>query len=172
MPDNCPYCGSTVNFGLRFCVVCGREVGASNKIGSVSIRGGGAREADLTRRLDEDALEAQKYSKRKSLRFKKHVRGLSQTIMYGFIAGALFFCAIRLVSDAAFPGTVKRVLNPLVHPFIGSSKGAMHAAPEEGKTDTAHAHTKGSKKTSHKHARSTNTPHTHNRRVGACIVPQ
>jgi|SRR5271170_2443907 len=160
MPGNCPYCGSTVNFGLQFCVVCGRHVGGSNKIGSVSIRGGGAREADLTSRLDEGALEAQKYSKRKSLRFKKHVRSLSQTIMYGFIAGALFFCAIRFAIDAAFPGTVKRVLNPLLHPFIKHSKEVINATTEEGERDTTHARTKGSKKTSRKRARShKQTPH-------------
>ncbi len=117
MSANCPYCGATLNFGLKFCVVCGRQSAATNKMGGTVLKTG-ARQADMTRRIDEEFMAAQVRSKRKALRFRKSIRTLGQTIFYGFIAGTLFFCAVRFALESVFPGSIKRVVVPLVEPFL------------------------------------------------------
>ena len=115
MSASCSYCGASLNFGLKFCVVCGRQtIAALNKMGGIK---SGVRQGDSTRRL-ADTKEAQTYrSKKRSLRFRKSIRTLSQTIFYGFIAGALFFCAARVTLQALYPGRVNRMVAPIFEQF-------------------------------------------------------
>ena|SRR5579883_262478 len=115
MAGSCSYCGATLNFGLKFCVVCGRQtIAALNKMGGLK---SGVRHGDSTRRMD-DRQGSQDYRRRKkSLRARKGIRTLSQTIFYGFVAGALFFCAVRVTLQALFPGKVNRLVAPMFEPF-------------------------------------------------------
>ncbi len=121
MSSNCPYCGATLNFGLKFCVVCGRQTAATNKMGG-SILKAGARQMDMTRRIDEDTAAAHVRTKRHALRFRKGVRTLGQTIFYGFIAGSLFFCAVRFAVEAVFPGGVPHAIPKMKIPFVPVNK--------------------------------------------------
>jgi len=115
MAASCSYCGASLNFGLKFCVVCGRQtIAALNKMGGIK---SGVRHGDMTRRMS-DTKDAQFYRGRKrSLRFRKSIRTLSQTIFYGFVAGALFFCAVRVTLQALFPGRVNRLVAPIFEPY-------------------------------------------------------
>ena len=116
MAASCSYCGATLNFGLKFCVVCGRQtIAALNKMGGIKT---GVRHGDMTRRMGE-SQSAQLYRNRKrSLRFRKNIRTLSQTVFYGFIAGALFFCAIRFTLQTLAPGRVNRLVAPIFEPIM------------------------------------------------------
>jgi hypothetical protein len=151
MSANCPYCGSNVNFGLKFCVVCGHQIAFSQKMGSSSVRIG-AREADSTQRIDDDLVTDQKSSKRKSLRFNKGFRSLGQTIMYGFIAGALFFTAIKFALEASFPTAIKRVFgNPLESLLHGKKRDKL--TTKDDSETASRPHTKPLKKPIHKRGR-------------------
>ena len=97
--------------------MCGRHVSANNKMGGTAVKSG-MRESDMTHRIDEDFMQAQKQSKRRALRFRRSVRTLGQTVFYGFVAGALFFCAVRFALEAAFPGSIQRFVVPLVEPVF------------------------------------------------------
>jgi hypothetical protein len=92
------------------------------------------RDSDTTRRIDEDFVAAQKQSKRRALRFRRGVRTLGQTIFYGFVAGALFFCAVRFALEAAFPGTIQRFVGPIVEPVLHTADG-LTAAKKDNDTD-------------------------------------
>jgi len=128
MSSNCPYCGATLNFGLKFCVVCGRQTAATNKMGG-SILKSGARQMDSTRRIDEDTASALVRNKRHALRFRKGVRTLGQTIFYGFVAGSLFFCAVRFAVEAVFPAGMPHVMPKMKIPFV-----PVNADEDEGET--------------------------------------
>jgi hypothetical protein len=154
MPGNCPYCGATINFGLRFCVVCGRHVSANNKMGGTAVKSG-MRESDMTHRIDEDFMQAQKQSKRRALRFRRSVRTLGQTVFYGFVAGALFFCAVRFALEAAFPGSIQRFVVPLVEPVFRPTDNFQIVKKDDDSSSankakpTKHGHGKHSKKPQH-----------------------
>ncbi|PWU00681.1 MAG: hypothetical protein C5B53_03715 [Candidatus Melainabacteria bacterium] len=114
MAASCSYCGATLNFGLKFCVVCGRQtIAALNKMGGIK---SGVRHADTTKRMS-DQQSAQTRSKRRALRFRRGIRTLSQTVFYGFVAGALFFCAVRVTLQALFPGKVNHLVAPILQPL-------------------------------------------------------
>jgi len=109
MTASCPYCGATLNFGLKFCVVCGRQTtSALNKMGSIKTN---VRNSDVTRRLEENNVRESPREKTKSLRFRNDIRTLSQTIFYGLIVGALFFCAVRLVLESYAPANVRHIFS-------------------------------------------------------------
>lgn len=114
MPASCPYCGATLNFGLKFCVVCGRHTSAAD----MSKMGGGLKsgikQADLTRRLDDNLSAGDFERARKPTRLRKHIRSLSEHIFYVFIGAALFFCAIRFTLQTYFPGRIHKVLVPIL----------------------------------------------------------
>jgi len=112
----------------------------------------GVRESDMTHRIDEDFIAAQKQSKRRALRFRRSVRTLGQTVFYGFVAGALFFCAVRFALEAAFPGSIQRFVVPLVEPVFRPSDGTMAVVKKDSDTDGA-AHAKSTKKTHGKHGK-------------------
>ena len=114
MAASCSYCGATLNFGLKFCVVCGRQtIAALNKMGGIK---SGGRHGDSTRRM-ADNQSTQNRNRKRALRFRKGIRTLSQTVFYGFVAGALFFCAVRVTLQAFFPGKVNRLVAPIFQPL-------------------------------------------------------
>jgi hypothetical protein len=116
MAASCSYCGATLNFGLKFCVVCGRQtILALNKMGGIK---SGIRHADMTRRLGDSQSALIYRSRKRSLRFRKSIRTFTQTIFYGFIVGALFFCAIRFTLQTLFPGRVNRLVAPIFEPLL------------------------------------------------------
>jgi hypothetical protein len=96
----------------------------------------GVRESDMTHRIDEDFVAAQKQSKRRALRFRRSVRTLGQTVFYGFVAGALFFCAVRFALEAAFPGSIQRFVVPLVEPVFKTNDGSIEVVKKDGDGDT------------------------------------
>lgn len=114
MPASCPYCGATLNFGLKFCVVCGRHTSANE----MSKMGGGLKsgikQQDMTRRLDENLSSNDFNSSRKPTRFRKHVKSVSEHMVYLFIGIALFFCAIRFTVQTWFPHKIHTVLAPIL----------------------------------------------------------
>src|SRR6516165_2263329 len=145
MAASCSYCGASLNFGLKFCVVCGRQtIAALNKMGGIK---SGVRHGDMTRRMS-DTKDAQFYRGRKrSLRFRKSIRTLSQTIFYGFVAGALFFCAVRVTLQALFPGRVNRLVAPIFEPYTphqteeskeGQTAISMRLLPFTGESNYSH----------------------------------
>jgi hypothetical protein len=97
----------------------------------------GVRESDMTHRIDEDFVAAQKQSKRRALRFRRSVRTLGQTVFYGFVAGALFFCAVRFALEAAFPGSIQRFVVPLVEPVFRPSDGTTSVVKKDGTDSSA-----------------------------------
>ena len=114
MPASCPYCGATLNFGLKFCVVCGRHTSANE----MSKMGGGLKsgikQQDMTRRLDDNLSSNDFNSSRKPTRLRKHVKSMSEHLIYIFIGVALFFCAIRFTVQTWFPHKIHTVLAPIL----------------------------------------------------------
>ena len=102
MSGSCPYCGAKLNYGIKFCVVCGRPIQGAE---ASRIGGGmrtGIRPADVTRRL-EDLMTAARFK-----RSKRQVN-LDQSVhfftlnAFSVVAGiALLFCAIKLSLDGGF----------------------------------------------------------------------
>lgn len=114
MPASCPYCGATLNFGLKFCVVCGRHTSASDMSKMGGGLKGGIRQQDMTRSLDEN-LGASDFAKaRKSTPFGRHFKSLSEMAVYLFIGVALFFCAVRFTVQTWFPHRIHSVLAPIL----------------------------------------------------------
>src|SRR6516165_2684874 len=144
MAASCSYCGATLNFGLKFCVVCGRQtIAALNKMGGIK---SGGRHGDSTRRM-ADNQSTQNRNRKRALRFRKGIRTLSQTVFYGFVAGALFFCAVRVTLQAFFPGKVNRLVAPIFEPYTphqteeskeGQTAISMRLLPFTGESNYSH----------------------------------
>jgi hypothetical protein len=116
MSGTCPYCGAPLNFGLKFCIVCGRQSGdVVNKMGNLRT---GTRQAEAARRVDETGQAVEYQIQKKTLRFGNKVRVLLQTIMYGFIAGTLFFCSVKVALEADVTDRVKRIVAPIIEPIV------------------------------------------------------
>ncbi len=113
MPASCPYCGAILNFGLKFCIVCGRHT-TSNEISKLGGLKSGIRQQDLTRRLDDNLSSSDFEKARQSTKLRRHVRSLSEQLFYLLIGATLFFCAIRFTLQAYFPGRAHRILAPLL----------------------------------------------------------
>jgi hypothetical protein len=114
MPASCPFCGATLNFGLKFCVVCGRHT-THSEISKLSGLRGGIRQGDATRRLDE-AMSASDFAKTRTKpgRLSRHIRSIGEQIFYVLIGLTLFFCAVRFTLSTYFPGKVHQVLAPIL----------------------------------------------------------
>jgi hypothetical protein len=114
MPASCPYCGATLNFGLKFCVVCGRHTSSSE----MSKLGGGLKsgikQQDMTRRLDDNLSSSNFERARKPTKLRKHVKSLTEHLVYVFIGLALFFCAVRFTVQTWFPDKIHKVLAPIL----------------------------------------------------------
>lgn len=114
MPASCPYCGATLNFGLKFCVVCGRHTSTSEMTKLGGGLKGGMKQQDMTRRLDDNLSAGDFERARRPTRFRKHVKSLSEKAFYVFIGMALLFCAVRFTLQTFFPGKIHGVLAPIL----------------------------------------------------------
>ena len=114
MPASCPFCGTTLNFGLKFCVVCGRHTTSSEmtKMGGLK---SGIKQAESTRRLD-DSISSSDFetSRKKPVGLARHIRSLGEHLFYVLIGVTLFFCAIRYTLQNYFPGRVHQLLAPIL----------------------------------------------------------
>lgn len=135
MPASCPYCGATLNFGLKFCVVCGRHTSAAD----MSKMGGGLKsgikQADLTRRLDDNLSAGDFERARKPTKLRKHIRSLSEHLFYLFIGAALFFCAIRYTLQTYFPGRIHKVLVPILGKHTAAVEQTLTGQPPDETID-------------------------------------
>lgn len=116
MSGTCPYCGAPLNFGLKFCIVCGRQSGdVVTKMGNLRA---GARQAEAAKRGDDSGQQVDYQIQKKTLRFGNKVRVLLQTMIYGFIAGTLFFCAVKLALEVDISERVQRIAAPIIEPIV------------------------------------------------------
>jgi hypothetical protein len=113
MPASCPYCGATLNFGLKFCVVCGRHTSAGEMVRMGGLKSG-IKQEDATKRLDDNLSTSDFERTRQPTRFRRNVRSLSAQIATLIISVALFFCAVRFTLVTYFPGKVHRILAPIL----------------------------------------------------------
>lgn len=74
----------------------------------------GIKQADMTRRLDDNLSANNFNSSRKPTRFRKHVKSMSEHAIYIFIGVALFFCAVRFTVQTWFPHKIHTVLAPIL----------------------------------------------------------
>jgi hypothetical protein len=114
MSASCPFCGTNLNFGLKFCVVCGRHTTSSD----ISRLGGlktGVKQSEKTRSLD-DAISSSDFEKArtKPISLFKHIRSIGEQLFYVFIGLTLFFCATRFTLQNYFAGKVHQILVPLL----------------------------------------------------------
>lgn len=124
MSGSCPYCGAKLNYGIKFCVVCGRPIQASE---TTKMGGGmraGIRPADVTRRL-EDLMTAARFK-----RSKRQVN-LDQSVhffslkAFSIVTGiALLFCAVKLSIDGGFINKNQQMVAPInkILTDIGANK--------------------------------------------------
>ncbi|HEY9713618.1 MAG TPA: hypothetical protein V6C72_09115 [Chroococcales cyanobacterium] len=82
---------------------------------------GGIKQADMTRRLDENLSAGDFERARGSSRLRRQFRSLSEQLFYIFIGIALLFCAARFTLTTWFPGKVHDVL----HPILGRNSAAI-----------------------------------------------
>ena len=116
MSGSCPYCGAKLNYGIKFCVVCGRPItgqdsGKTSKMGS-GMRSG-IRPADVTRRLDDLMTVARfKHSKRTTT-LDSNMRWVSLNFVSVALGIALFFCAVKISLDGGLVKKSDRAISPL-----------------------------------------------------------
>ncbi len=111
MSASCPYCGAKLNYGLKFCVVCGRHISGVER-GKIGGLRGGLRQADITRRLDELITVARFKKAKRQTTIGTGIRWLSINIFYLFVGIGLFFCAAKYAVEAFFPGEAQRIVKP------------------------------------------------------------
>ncbi len=112
MSGSCPYCGAKLNYGIKFCVVCGRPIQGAE---ASRIGGGmrtGIRPADVTRRL-EDLMTAARFKRSKrQVNLDQSVHFFSLNA-FSVVAGiALLFCAIKLSLDGGFINKNQKMVAP------------------------------------------------------------
>ncbi len=107
MSGSCPYCGAKLNYGIKFCVVCGRPITGQESAGS-KMGGGmrsGIRPADVTRRLDDLMTVARFRRSKRTTSLDTNVRWLGLNGVSVALGVVLFFCAVKISLDG---GLVKR----------------------------------------------------------------
>ncbi|MBX9941499.1 MAG: hypothetical protein K2Y32_19705 [Candidatus Obscuribacterales bacterium] len=113
MSGSCPYCGAKLNYGIKFCVVCGRPIQG----GDVGRIGGGMktgiRPADVTRRL-EDLMTAARFKRSKrQVNLDQQVHFFSLNV-FSIVTGiALLFCAVKLSLDGGFITKENKMVAPI-----------------------------------------------------------
>jgi hypothetical protein len=114
MPAACPFCGTTLNFGLKFCVVCGRHT-TSNEMTKMGGLKSGIKQGESTRRLDESISSSDfETSRKKPLRLARHLKSIGEQLFYVLIGVTLLFCAFRFALQTWFPGKVHQLLAPIL----------------------------------------------------------
>jgi hypothetical protein len=115
MAGSCPYCGAKLNYGIRFCVVCGRPINGQESARPGSGLRSGIRPADVTRRLEDLMTVAKfKHSKR-AVEVHKRMRWLSFNIVSVAVGVVLFFVAVKISID----GGMFKKNNSMISPFAG-----------------------------------------------------
>jgi hypothetical protein len=112
MSGSCPYCGAKLNYGIKFCVVCGRPIAGpdTGKVGS-GMRSG-IRPADVTRRLDDLMTVARFRRSKRSTNIDRTMRWFSLNAMSIVVGVCLFFCAIKLSLDGGLISKHDRMIQP------------------------------------------------------------
>jgi hypothetical protein len=113
MSGSCPYCGAKLNYGIKFCVVCGRPIQG----GDVGRIGGGMktgiRPADVTRRL-EDLMTAARFKRSKrQVNLDQQVHFFSLNVFSIVTGVALLFCAVKLSLDGGFITKENKMVAPI-----------------------------------------------------------
>lgn len=113
MSGSCPYCGAKLNYGIKFCVVCGRPIAGpdTGRVGS-GMRSG-IRPADVTRRLDDLMTVARFRRSKRSTSIDRTMRWFSLNAMSITVGICLFFCAIKLSLDGGLISRHDRMVAPL-----------------------------------------------------------
>jgi hypothetical protein len=113
MSGSCPYCGAKLNYGIKFCVVCGRPIAGpdTGRVGS-GMRSG-IRPADVTRRLDDLMTVARFRRSKRSTSVDRTMRWFSLNAMSITVGICLFFCAVKLSLDGGLISRKDRMIAPL-----------------------------------------------------------
>jgi hypothetical protein len=74
----------------------------------------GIKQQDMTRRLDDNLSSSNFERARKPTKLRKHVKSLTEHLVYVFIGLALFFCAVRFTVQTWFPDKIHKVLAPIL----------------------------------------------------------
>lgn len=113
MSGGCPYCGAKLNYGIRFCVVCGRPISGQDASKVTGGMRGGMRPADITRRL-EDLMTVAKFKKSKrATHVDQNLRWLSLNFVSITMGILLFFVAVKISID----GGMFKKTDSIVSPF-------------------------------------------------------
>lgn len=113
MSGSCPYCGAKLNYGIKFCVVCGRPISTQD---AGRVGGGmrsGIRPADVTRRL-EDLMTAARFKRSKrTTHLDQQIHFVGLNAFSVVLAIALLFCAVKLSLDGGFLQKDNRMVAPI-----------------------------------------------------------
>lgn len=144
MSASCPYCGAKLNYGLKFCVVCGRHITGVER-GKIGGLRGGLRQADITRRLDELITVARFKKSKRQTTIGTGIRWLSINIFYMFVGIGLFFCAAKYAVEAFFPGQAERIVKPFQDLLPKGPDQTASSSTKAGGQKKKGADTKGTK---------------------------
>jgi hypothetical protein len=116
MSGSCPYCGAKLNYGIKFCVVCGRPIAGpdTGKAGAGGMRSG-IRPADVTRRLDDLMTVARFRRSKRSTHLDRGMRWFSLNAVSIAVGVCLFFCAVKMSLDGGLVSKKDKLIAPLEH---------------------------------------------------------
>lgn len=113
MSGSCPYCGAKLNYGIKFCVVCGRPIAGPDTGRAGSGMRSGIRPADVTRRLDDLMTVARFRRSKRSTSVDRTMRWFSLNAMSITVGICLFFCAVKLSLDGGLISRKDRIIAPI-----------------------------------------------------------
>ena len=117
MTAACPYCGSPLNLGLKFCVVCGRQASPSAKTKMGKLKGG-SRHAGMTKPLDDSGRSGLFNHSKREFKFSLWFHYIALNCLYLIIAIMLLYCAGRFALELASQGQIHRLISPLINSAI------------------------------------------------------
>ena len=117
MSGSCPYCGAKLNYGIKFCVVCGRPIAGPDTGKSGGGMRSGIRPADVTRRLDDLMTVARFRRSKRSTSMDRTMRWFSLNALSIAIGIGLFFCAIKLSLDGGLISRKDKIVAPFEQMF-------------------------------------------------------
>jgi hypothetical protein len=136
MSGSCPYCGAKLNYGIKFCVVCGRPIAGPDTGKSGGGMRSGIRPADVTRRLDDLMTVARFRRSKRSTNMDRTMRWFSLNAMSITVGICLFFCAVKLSLDGGLISRKDRIIAPLeqILTTIGIKDNTKKAVKSEKKS--------------------------------------
>lgn len=159
MSASCPYCGAKLNYGIKFCVVCGRPITGGDQGKSAKVGGGmraGIRPADVTRRLDDLMTVAKFRHSKRTTDLDRGVRLLSLNAVSIAMGILLFFCAIKVSLDGGLVKAEDKMISPFAALFhklkmeeIPNLKTPKAQAKSEDKPKSEGSSTKKKRKRRH-----------------------